>query len=218
MTLRSGATWQPPFEDGGLGGRMGANDLVIDAQSGAYADTPSGVLSTDGSFSVMAWAKAAVLPETPEDRMVVVSQFGSGNTGFSIEERVSPDDPFPIARWALVMSGDDGGASDERVVVWSSDPVDALSWAHLTAVYDATHHTARLYVDGNCSEAVPGQGPIEGCPPIAVPGTIDATGPVNVGRGQTGSVPGWYFSGDIDEVRLYDGMVSETEIAQRQGS
>ncbi|GAA4582180.1 hypothetical protein GCM10023194_16130 [Planotetraspora phitsanulokensis] len=213
MTLRSGATWQPSFADGGLGGRMGASDLLVDAQSGGYADTPSGVVSTRGSYSVMAWVKPAVVPETPDDRMVVVSQFGEANTGFSIEERMSPDDPAPIARWALVTSG---GDSDERVVVWSSDPVDPWSWAHLTAVYDAASHTARLYVDGNCSEAVPGVGPIAGCPPIDAPDMIDATGPVNVGRGQTGSEPGWYFSGDIDEVRLYDGVVSETEIAQRQ--
>ncbi|GAA4565193.1 LamG domain-containing protein [Planotetraspora kaengkrachanensis] len=215
MTLRSDATWQPSFEDGGLGGRMGASDLVVDAQSGGYADTSSGAVSTGGSFSVMAWAKPTVLPETPDDRMVVVSQFGETNTGYSIEERISPDDPEPIARWALVTSG---GDSDGKVVVWSSDPVDPWGWAHLTAVYDAVSHTARLYVDGNCSEAVPGVGPIAGCPPIDAPDMIDATGPVTVGRGQTGSAPGRYFTGDIDEVRLYDGVVSQTEIAQRQVS
>nr|WP_203951201.1 LamG domain-containing protein [Planotetraspora mira] len=216
MTLRSGATWQPSPEDGGPGGWMGSSNLVVDAQSGGYADAPGGVVSTDGSFSVMAWARQTVLPQTPDDRMTVVSRFGGATSGFSIEERVSPDDPFPIPRWALVRSG---GAADGQVLIWSDDPVSQWGdWTHITAVYDAANHTARLYVNGQCSEAIPGVGTVAGCAPVPVSDPIDADGPITVGSGGPDSAPGRYFSGDIDEVRLYDGVVSETEIAQRQGS
>ena len=70
------------------------------------------------------------------------------------------------------------------------------TWTHLAATYDGA--TMRLYVNGTQVSSTPRSGAIQ-----------TSTNPLQIGGD---SVFGQYFAGLIDEVRVYDGALSATEI------
>ncbi|WP_214323080.1 LamG-like jellyroll fold domain-containing protein [Nonomuraea sediminis] len=76
------------------------------------------------------------------------------------------------------------------------DPLPANQWSHLATTYDGS--TLRLYING----ALAAQAPIAG-------DVLDDGGPLRIGGN---SVWGEYFSGLIDEVRIYNRAQTAAEI------
>jgi hypothetical protein len=109
-----------------------------------------------------------------------------------------PDDG---GRWVFGMFHPD--ATDKWAdSAWSSARAQTGVWTHLTATYDAPANRIRLYVDGELSATQ-----------LRKAARFDATGPLRVGRTMWDSNPGLdYFGGAIDEVKVYDRLLSDTEI------
>jgi Concanavalin A-like lectin/glucanases superfamily len=67
-------------------------------------------------------------------------------------------------------------------------------------VYDAAARQIRLYVDGELAGA------------SAFTGAWPATGPLQVGRAKHGGVYTDYWPGAVDDVQVYAGVLTQSEI------
>ena len=101
------------------------------------------------------------------------------------------------ARFYLVdKGGTDSGVSG------TTDLTDG-SWHHIVATRDADSDTINLYVDGA----------LEGTQSAAYPAGFDSrTSPVNIGWLNVS--PYYHFVGTLDDVAVYDRVLSDTEIYQ----
>ncbi|WP_368660679.1 LamG-like jellyroll fold domain-containing protein [Streptomyces marincola] len=158
------------------------------------ATTSSGVVRTDRSFAVSAWARLDKSGGTGAG--IVATQVSGQQPGFELYYSRAYD------RWAFNQySADRADATPVRAIQPSGTTARDGEWTHLLGVHDATRDTLTLYVNGR--EA----------------GRTDhvawhARGPVQIGAGQYGGTPGAFFSGDIAEVRVWDRVVTAPEASQ----
>lgn len=155
-----------------------------------WLSEPTGV-DTAESFSVAAWVK----PSTSEGNGAIVSQDGEHVSGFQLQSMSSGE-------WAFAMFGEDAvGGGDVHSRVRSTQPVEPEVWTHVAGVYDAAAQQIRLYVDGR---------------PAGVKshsGAWTASGPLAIGRALWSDNHVDHFSGSIDEVRVYDRVLTNSEVA-----
>ncbi|MER6080336.1 LamG-like jellyroll fold domain-containing protein [Streptomyces sp. NPDC001833] len=173
----------------------GDGHLALDGVSGYATRAAAGPLTAQDSFTLTARARlASASPATDE---TVLSLSGANDT--AIKVRYSAAD----ARWQLVVTDAD---SASPVTVTELDKGDAPSSAgdgdHLALVYNAVFGDVLLYVNG-----------------VAV---VDAswdntwdfsTTSLQIGRALTGTSAGEYFSGAVDEVRMYQGPLDASLVA-----
>lgn len=88
-----------------------------------------------------------------------------------------------------------GAASEEHELVVANEPLDAHAWSHVALTFDGDR--TRLYVNG---EEVANEA---GEPIVTTEGDIEIGGSTSTSD---------YFDGRIDEVRLYDRVLSEAEV------
>jgi hypothetical protein len=160
------------------------------------AVTSAKLLRTDQSFSVAAWVR---LTKTAGD-YTVVSQEGVHASRFKVEWGAS------CACWRFT-----GAHTDEAVpaTTQASAPTGTTlnTWTHVAGVYDAAAGTMTIYVNGE---------PAQSTTAVAVP--WNATGPFAAGRarGEDGATD--WFPGDIDAVRVYQGVASADLIRELSAS
>jgi glucose/arabinose dehydrogenase len=150
-----------------------------------FGNPPS--LQITGSMTWSAWIYATGNPA--DDGQIIAK---SDNGGWQL--KTSPDTgPHTFG----IAVSPDAGTHTQRY----STTVRALNtWYYVTGVYDATARSLHIYVNGALDDGV-------------LRGTVPASqfnGPQNVTIGRrTG---GFYFQGTIDEVRVYNRALTQTEI------
>lgn len=191
-TLTGGATWtairleDARPDDGALPG--GASAAAFDGATGAVTTTGS-VAPTNRSFTVAAWVR---LTDAAGDR-AAVAQEGVRASGFVLGYRAD------AGRWSLAVTSAD--ADDAPVVrVFSSSSPTLGTWTHLAGVYDGTTRRLSLYVDGTL-EASTDYTP-----------SWDAQGPLVMGRARIAGGAADWWSGDIAEVHVFAGVLSDDAI------
>lgn len=178
-------TGSPAWTTSGHTGNAITFDGVDDRVS-----TTTPPVRTDQSFTVSAWA---YLGATGGYR-TVISQDGTNISGSFLEYDSSVD------RWAMSMyTSDSTGATLHRATSTAAPTLN--TWTHLAGVYDATAGALRLYVNG----ALQGT--------VAHSAAWNATGNFAVGRSRWGGTNGSFFSGRIDEPRVYQRPLAADEIA-----
>jgi hypothetical protein len=164
--------------------------------AGGYVTAPTAV-RTDASFSVSAWAKL----DSAGFARAVVSQSGTSFPGFVIWYR-----PENGGHWVFGMarSGTDYQGTD---MASSPQPAQIGVWTHLTGVYDASARKLQLYVNG------------------ALAATADrtvadwnATGWVQIGRTMWNGAGADYWPGLVDEVKVYDRLLTADEVRVAVGA
>jgi len=155
--------------------------------SSSYVDLGNpAALQLTGSMTAEAWVRAAANPA--DDGQIVAKSDASG-----WQLKTSPDTgphTFGARAWSTT-------ANAQR---YSTTVRSLNTWYHVTSVYDASARTLQIYVNGVLDNGV-----LNGTVPAA-----QTNRPVNVNIGRrTG---GFYFNGVIDEVRLYNRALSQTEI------
>lgn len=166
------------------------NAISLDGETGFMA-TDGPAVHTDQSFSVSAWVRL----DRADRSATVVSQDGTNVSEFRLEYRAD------LGSWALrVPVADLAGAPDDLAVGFS--PAEPGVWTHLAAVYDRPAELISVYVNGF----------LEGQTSHITPWRAD--GDLAVGRGLDAGQPADFLAGDVDEVTVYQGALTQAEIGQ----
>lgn len=180
-------------------------DGVDDA---AQSDGP--VVDTADSFAISAhvWLDAAGQGTT----RTVLSQDGVGGSGFRVEYRASCPE-LPGGCWAFTMpDAVDGSAA---TAVYSAVAPRADEWTHLVAEFDALDDSIGLWV---CEVGTP-TSPRHSVEREARAGRAaapwPAAGSFALGRGLSAGQPDGWWSGRIDNVRVFEGEVLAPEKIRR---
>jgi hypothetical protein len=173
---------------------VSGNAVAVDGTSGVL--TASGpAVRTDGSHTVTAW----VQPSAMTKNGIAVSQLGGAVGGFNLGYSWNPD--YGAYQWSIRTSTSDAGGSLIREAADLFDVPTTGVWTHLAAVYDAQAHQLRLYVNGQAVAQA------------YYASSWNAAGGFLMGRGQAADVTfSQYFTGAIDEVRAYSGVLTDQEI------
>jgi chitodextrinase len=144
-------------------------------------------LQIAGSMTVSAWINATANPA--DDGQIISKSSGPG--------------------WQLKTSPDTGPhtfgvsvspSSTSNTQRYSTTVRQLNTWYHVAGVYDAAARTLNIYVNGVLDNGV-----LIGTVPAS---QYNAPQSVNIGR-RTG---GYYFNGTIDELRLYNRSLTQSEI------
>jgi hypothetical protein len=166
--------------------------LSLNGTSASFATTGGPGVDTRASYTVSAWARL----DSGTANATVFGQDGAHNSAFFLSY-LSAD-----KAWSLTVPSADVTTGYSLVKIGNPQPAVIGAWTHLLAAYDATAHEVRLYVNGRKV----------GSAPFTTP--WNATGALQIGRAKWLDNETGYFKGDIDEVRLWQRTLSDTEIAR----
>ena len=170
--------------------KVGDGALQLDGSS--YAEVNGPVINTARSFTVSAWVN---LSEINDRCQTVVSVDGNEVSGFYLQFNHYAGDRFAFDRL--------GGDSTTNGPVWASAGFKPSTniWYHLAGVYDADAKTMTLYVNGMLQQS------------LNYANAWRASGKLAIGRGLFGKGNNVDFlHGMIDEVRVYDVALKESQI------
>lgn len=170
-----------------------APGVSLDAAEEEHIRTVDPAIRTDRSYSVAAWVR---LDEVGHNA-TAVSQDGNDHSAFYLSYQHSYD----WDNWVMKAPPEDETGAGGWHRALSDHAPEFGSWTHLAATYDHTSRQITLYVDGVENGTA------------EVPDAWHAHGPVVVGGGlfeQHFSDP---WLGDISDVHLYQGVLTEEDIA-----
>jgi hypothetical protein len=206
MGLRDGSsiylfdlTQFPPPE--GPPALMGTGHLQLDGPA-EYASSSIGA-RTDQSFTVTARVQLTSLCNASRPKMTVLSQPGTTASAFVLRCVLVGSTP----RWQVTLAtADQANATGPTVTDNVRAPSTSDPGQHLAVVFDSALRELRLYVNGEFS----GSAALAG---THVPWNATAGG-LQVGRARVNG--GWaeFLPGNVDDVRVYAGVLTETEIVQ----
>jgi MYXO-CTERM domain-containing protein len=176
----------PPMTHHGAGANQRSLDFV-QSSSQVVEAMSSPTLALTGSFTISAW----VYPKSgsSNQRGIVTKWDGSTSTG-GYDMRLEATRYFAMG----VFDGTPG--MDSRST--APNAVNEGAWTHVAATYDSTGGILKLYVNG-VEHGTVGTG-------IAPPTASGAT--LQIGEAQGAQ----FFHGNIDEVRIYNRALLDTEI------
>ncbi|MGW0432030.1 LamG-like jellyroll fold domain-containing protein [Micromonospora sp. NPDC003197] len=163
----------------------------LDGTAGAGGVATQSAVDTAQSFTVTTWVRL-LSDDTDKDEPLNI--VGHSGNGFALRyQKVGK-------RWQFATRT--SGAADAPEVVAPSDTIAQVGiWTHLAGVHDPASGQIRLYVNGRLS----------GTAPFTTPWT--ANGPLRIGPLRDS--PPW--TGDLDEVSVFDVAVSEAKIRDDMG-
>ncbi|MGE5155881.1 MAG: LamG domain-containing protein, partial [Betaproteobacteria bacterium] len=167
-------------------GRAGSA-LTLDGTSGT-AVTSGPVIRTDQSFTVSAWVNTTDTSTSTID--TAVTQEGANVGSFFLQKR--------FGNWAFGRPASDSSST----ITWatSTTPASASTWTHLTGVYDAEAGELRLYVNGSLEATA------------TYSNGWNSTGNFVLGRTLWPQQSKEFWPGQLDDARVYRGVLSEWQI------
>jgi concanavalin A-like lectin/glucanase superfamily protein len=166
-----------------IGGKYGGA-LFFDGVNDWATVADTPSLDLTNRMTIEAWVKPSAL----NDWMTVLMKERAGNLSYALYGRTD----------ALHLNQPAGFANTgvDRIVR-AGNPLPTGVWTHLAATYDGA--TFRLYVNGAQLDSIP-----------LTESMVVGTGPLRLGGN---GVWGEWFSGLIDDVRVYSRALSAAEIA-----
>ncbi|MFG3715046.1 LamG-like jellyroll fold domain-containing protein [Micromonospora sp. NPDC047730] len=156
--------------------------------STGYAETSGTVVDTSASYAVATWVKL----DHTNTFATAVSQDGTVVSGFYLQYVQDNN------RWSFSLTNADAVQGGVRAL--SAAAPTTGEWTHLVGVYDSVARKARLYVNGVLNDEKP----------FTV--TWNATGPMGIGRARHNGAKVDFFPGAIDDVRVFDRIVTANEV------
>lgn len=171
----------------------GDGHLQLDGTSG-FAERGTGLFAAQGSFAVAARARLASADPGKDQTVFALS----GVNGQAAVVRYSK----ATKRWQLSVTDRDAGDATVVTPVGPDSmpsPSAENSGDHLILAYDAVFGEVKLYVNGQLSGVE-----------TLWPNSWDFSSvSIQVGRSLTGTTGSGYFSGALDEVSAYQGVVDQ---------
>ncbi|MFK0189514.1 LamG-like jellyroll fold domain-containing protein [Kitasatospora sp. NPDC090308] len=198
-----------------MGMLMTPGFLQLDGTANGYAATATAPVHTNQSFTLAGWVNT---PGTPTKDMTALSLNGANNSPVTVRWHSLGTDPTgkPLGQWQAELRTTDAATGFTRTLV-AHTPQESLweNWAHLAVSYDAFTSRLVLYVNGvaennTCADSAPG------CVPnvssTGAPQPYEANGGLQFGRNRAGGAWGEYFSGQLDDVWAYQGVLSPGQV------
>ncbi|MFC8869396.1 LamG domain-containing protein [Streptomyces sp. NPDC057148] len=163
--------------------------LSLNGSTG-YAATGGPVLETRSAYTLSAWVradkldrKAAVLSSRDGVSSPFIFYYSSDNKTWYFGVRKAGEKDWYFGRSAAY-------------------PAQAGVWTHLAGTYDPAKKELNFHVDGRRQGGT-----------VTVEGSWPSTAPLDFGRHQLSSGAAFYFRGSIDEVAVWQRVLSSKEIA-----
>jgi hypothetical protein len=182
--LNGGPTWTT----GRINGALSFNG------SSAEVDINKNVLDTSKDYSVAAWVQLS----NPNVWASAVSQDGTNVSGFYLQY-TNPSIPNG-GRFAFSLISSDSTQSPTTRAFSPFNPSTNI-WYHLVGVHDATNNQIKLYVNGTLVDTQ------------SVGAAWNAVGETVIGRGRYGGNPVDFWPGLIDDVHMYNRVLSAQDVA-----
>ncbi|QKW18576.1 LamG domain-containing protein [Kitasatospora sp. NA04385] len=182
-----------------------------------YAEATGLPLHTDRSFTLAGWANPV---GNPTKDMTVFSFAGADDSAVTVRWHYLRTDPVagPIGEWQAELRDADGTGSVTTRVNHSDWYSVMEHWTHLAVSYDADASRFTLYVDGNLERQVCEPGDPDCREYVSTSDTAapayDATGGLQIGRARSGGAWTEYFEGELDDIWVFQGALSDWRIAQ----
>nr|WP_235005942.1 LamG-like jellyroll fold domain-containing protein [Nocardiopsis sp. JB363] len=171
-----------------------APGVSLDVAEQEHLSTEAPAIRTDRSYSVAAWVR---LDEVGHNS-TAMAQNGSDHSAFYL----SYQHTYEHDNWVMKLPPEDRtGASGWHRSLSDHSP-EFGRWTHLAATYDHALGQATLYVDGMAQA------------PVEIPEAWQANGPVMIGGALFEEEFSDPWAGDISDVHLYQGVISEDDITQ----
>ncbi len=194
-------------------GRVSGAQWVVDGGrpamafdgSGAYVDFGDVLDPGTGSLTVTLWFRRAgsAPPGTPQG-LITKGNLLSGHAGWSM---VLAPDGRPVVRVNA------GGGTVQRASQQQAAGVLDDDWHQLALVLDRPRRSVTGFLDGSNYGWQPGgSGPAANV--ITGFGAIDSVEPLRLGCTSSGGVPGDFFAGRIDDVRIHRRALSNLELEE----
>ncbi|MEN3307834.1 MAG: hypothetical protein V7603_4036 [Micromonosporaceae bacterium] len=155
--------------------------------AGVAATTAGPVVRTDQSYTVAAWVRLDSKPAFAE----VLGQAGTARGAIFLRYDNA------TGKWQFMVPTVDAG-TPSYYSARSTGPAVVGQWTHLVGVYDASAGNFKIYVDGLLNGSIAGR-------------MWASSGVFDIGRQRFGS--GDFFTGAIDEVRVYAGAMPAAQVA-----
>lgn len=199
LTLQGGAAFATTSDNGH------GSVLLLD-QTILGHGTSAAVVDANGSFTLAGWVNLGHYPTLGDTSIAhsptVFSLPGTQRDALRLWYRQDAGQATGTWNFGLFATDTLGGTG----AVTSSDMSNApTSWVHVAAVYDAPQQSMKLYLAGNR------QGDESG---VLSKGAFQTTNPLNIGQGRrhdTGEL-GNYLDGQVDDLRVYAGVLSHADI------
>ncbi|MFD7639501.1 LamG domain-containing protein [Kitasatospora sp. NPDC059795] len=188
--------------------------LLLDGTTG-YAATDTTPLHTNQSFTLAAWANTAGIPTRD---MTVLALPGATNSPVTVRWHYLGLDANgqPSGEWQAELRDADAATGAARTLVAYAPGISLWqNWTHLAVSYDALAGRLTLYVNGTTGNVYCPVGSTDCTPRTATTGTsvpYEASGGLQFGRSRSGGAWGEYFSGELDDVWLYQGVLTSEQI------
>ncbi|MFJ9898498.1 LamG-like jellyroll fold domain-containing protein [Streptomyces sp. NPDC091280] len=173
----------------------GDGHLVLNGTDAYATRAATGPLTAQDSFTLTARARLA--SANPAADETVLSLTGANGSAIRVKYLAAS------SRWQLVVTSADSATPVTTSLLDSADPPSSQGDGdHLSLVYNAVFGDVLLYVNGTAVADA------------SWDNTWDfSTTSLQVGRTLTGTTASEYFSGAVDEVRLYQGPLDASLVA-----
>ncbi|MFF9913797.1 LamG-like jellyroll fold domain-containing protein [Streptomyces sp. NPDC013457] len=173
------------------GGPVTDRGLLLNG--GGHAATSAPVLETRSGYSFSTWVRL----DSKDTTGVVLSQDGANYSPFVVTYEK------PYDTWYFGVKEKDEATADAYWGRKAVTPARTGVWTHLAGTYDPAAKTLQLFVNGKL-EAVN----------TNVVSSWSATGPMQFGRYRYNGQYGLPFKGSIDEVAVWQRVLTAREIAE----
>jgi hypothetical protein len=166
--------------------------VSLDGYTGNASTSAPGPIDTTASFSVLAWVNYA---DRVSDTSVAVSQFGevTGLFGLGVGN---------TSQWYFSRKTEDRTGLQYIVSADGNQATPSKNWTHLVGVYDQEAGMLYLYVNAEPQAKAAYTAPLK------------ANGPLVVGRSQFDSHPSNFWPGAIEEVAVYQTVLTAEQVAE----
>ncbi|MFD7735867.1 LamG-like jellyroll fold domain-containing protein [Kitasatospora phosalacinea] len=208
-TLGSGATIDPD----GWGMLLTPGFLQLDGATG-YAATSAAPLRTNQSFTLAGWANTAGIPTRD---MTVLSLPGTNNSAVTMRWHSLGLDANsqPVGEWQAEVRTSDANGSPRTLVAHTPQYSVWENWTHLTLSYDSFTRRLVLYVNGQEENQTCEAGATDCVAHVSsagAPQPYEASGSLQFGRNRASGAWSEYFSGQLDDVWAYQGVLSADQV------
>jgi Concanavalin A-like lectin/glucanases superfamily len=167
--------------------RNGTANTALSISNGSYVEFPV-VSLLNNSFTHSVWVSPASLPASGS--FAYILSVG----GIGLSQDLYLENQGGVVKWVFTSSTTNG-----YIDVKSQGAITVGQWYHLAMVRTASD--LQLYVNGVLAQSVPATG---------LTSLYASSSVVRIGTKSSGLV--YYFNGKVDDVRLYKGGMSSTDI------